>query len=336
MSSGWTRRSFLAGAAAFAAAGLNGPAQGQRASIAHLAHDYTPSHPIAVRLREAADRIGSRGGGRFQVLVFPDGQINTNLVLTELQLGGLEFAALSSFELASAITAAIAPSVGFAFPEHAARWSALDGELGAHLRASLEPGGLTAFPKAMDGGYRYVTSLKAPVVTPADLKGFRIRTPIDQLRRSMFSSLGAVTLFAGLDETYVALENEALDGQDEPLAEMVRHKLFEVQRYCALTRHSFDCVWIVANTKALESLFPDIRAIVEEEFDRAATLQRADMLTAFEDQKDVLALTGMSFADVDPRPFREALRASGYYARWQAALGAEPWARLEAAAGPLA
>lgn len=339
MGEGWTRRSLIQGAAACAATLLTGPAlHAQPIPRFNLAHGFSASHPIAIRLQEAAERIQARAAGRLQMHVFPAGELgNDTMLLLEAQLGGLELAALPALELESVALAALVTATGFAFTEDEKRWESLDdGALGSHIRDTLPAGGLTAFAKAFDGGFRNITSFEKPITSPSLLEGFRIRTPIDQLRRSIFSSLGAVPLFIGLPETYTALENRALDGQETPFATMLEHKLFEVQRFCTLTRHSFECVWLVANSSALQTLSPDLRAILDQEFARAAELQRKDMIALFEEQKDVLVLTGMTFAETDPAPFRDALRERGYYKRWREAFGAETWEKLEAATGPLA
>jgi hypothetical protein len=45
---------------------------------------------------------------------------------------------------------------------------------------------------------------------------------------------------------------------------------------------------------------------------------------------------GLTFNNVDKKPFQEALRAAGFYAEWKGKFGDEAWAILEKYAGGLA
>ena len=44
----------------------------------------------------------------------------------------------------------------------------------------------------------------------------------------------------------------------------------------------------------------------------------------------------MQFATVDPAPFRDALRAAGFYKEWREKFGEEAWKVLEKYTGELA
>jgi hypothetical protein len=52
--------------------------------------------------------------------------------------------------------------------------------------------------------------------------------------------------------------------------------------------------------------------------------------------KDHLMARGLVFNDVDPAPFREKLRQSGFYVQWRSKFGEEAWSLLEEATGKLA
>jgi hypothetical protein len=64
-------------------------------------------------------------------------------------------------------------------------------------------------------------------------------------------------------------------GQENPLAQVSTGKLYEVQKYCALSNHCWSGYWIVANRRALSSLPADLLDIVNSHFDAAAIRERA-------------------------------------------------------------
>ena len=112
-------------------------------------------------------------------------------------------------------------------------------------------------------------------------------------------------------------------------------KLYEVQKYCALSNHCWSGYWIVANRRALAGLPADLRDIVSAQFDAAAMNERADLLAMERSLQADLTAKGMTFNTPDPVQFRAALVKAGFYAQWQKTYGAEAWAQLEKYTGSL-
>jgi TRAP-type C4-dicarboxylate transport system substrate-binding protein len=79
-------------------------------------------------------------------------------------------------------------------------------------------------------------------------------------------------------ELYSALQTHIVEGQENPLAQVSTGKLYEVQKYCALSNHCWSGYWIVGNRQALSGLPPELRDIIEHNFNAAADKERADLL----------------------------------------------------------
>ena len=126
-------------------------------------------------------------------------------------------------------------------------------------------------------------------------------------------------------------------GQENPLAQVSTGKLYEVQKYCALSNHCWSGYWIVANRRALSSLPADLVDIVNTHFDAAAIRERADLQEMDRSLQAELAGKGMTFNKPDPVQFRAALVKASFYTQWQwqKTYGAEAWARLEQYTGRL-
>jgi len=91
----------------------------------------------------------------------------------------------------------------------------------------------------------------------------------------------------------------------------------------------------LANRRALEALPADIRAIVEKNVNAAALKARADTEKLNATVRDDLTAKGLVFNQPDLAPFREKLRAAGFYSEWKAKYGEEAWAILEKSVGQL-
>ncbi len=293
-------------------------------------------HPLNVRAGEAAERILKATDGRLEIRVFPNNQLGSDTdTLSQLRSGAVEFFTLSGLILSTLVPAASINGVGFAFKDYDQVWQAMDGKLGAFVRAEIAKRGLLAMERIWDNGFRQTTTGTKPVATPADLRGMKLRVPVSPLWTSMFTALGAAPASINFSEVYSALQTKIVDGQENPLAIIDTAKLYEVQRFCSLTSHMWDGFWFLANRRAFDRLPKDIQEVVGREVNRSALEQRADVAKLNAELQGKLAGAGLAFNPVDPAAFREQLRTAGFYKEWRGKYGDEAWGVLEASVGSL-
>jgi tripartite ATP-independent transporter DctP family solute receptor len=187
----------------------------------------------------------------------------------------------------------------------------------------------------LDNGYRNITSGAKPINTPDDLKGFKIRVPGNQLWVTMFKALGAAPTPINFGELYAALQTKLVDGQENPLALIQSAKLYEVQKYIALSGHIWDGHHIFANQKKWASLPDDVRKVVTDGLSEAAVRQRQDIEKLTGELVETLTKAGVTFNTPDKAAFRVALKTAGFYNEWKEKFGAEAWGLLEKYTGAL-
>jgi tripartite ATP-independent transporter DctP family solute receptor len=337
---GFSRRSLLKTTAASAVlSGLGAPmvARAQQAEFSYkFANNLPDTHPLNIRAREMAAAIKSETNGKFDLQIFPNNQLGADTdVLSQLRSGGVEFFTMSGLILAILVPAASINGMGFAFPDYASVWNAMDGDLGAYIRKEIAKANIVAFEKIWDNGFRQTTSSTKPITNPGDYKGFKIRVPVSPLWTSMFKAFDASPASINFNEVYSALQTKIVEGQENPLALIATAKLYEVQKYCSLTNHMWDGYWFLANRRALEALPPDIRAVVEKNVNAAALKARTDTEKLNATVREDLTAKGLVFNQPDLTPFREKLRSAGFYSEWKGKYGDEAWAILEKAVGKL-
>ncbi len=303
-----------------------------------LGTNVPESHPLNVYARKAAEEIKEKTNGRFELQLFANNQLGGDSdMFSQLRSGALECFTLSGVNvLSTLIPSAAIYGLGFAFKDYATLWAALDGKLGAHLRAQIDKAGLYVMDRIWDNGFRQITSSTRAITQPADLQGFKIRVPVSALWTSLFKSLGAAPTGINFAEVYSALQTKIVDGQENPPAIISAAKLYEVQKYCSLTNHMWDGWWFLVNRKAWDSVPADIRDIVAATINANAIHEREEVARQNTSLKSDLAAKGLVFNDVDQAPFRETLRKAGFYTEWQNKFGPESWAILEEYTGKLA
>src|SRR6185437_10725448 len=272
------------------------------------ANNSPVNHPLNIRTTEAAKRVKEKTSGKVEIQVFPNNQLGS---------GALEFFTLAGLILSTLVPVASINGVGFAFKDYGQVWPTMDGALGTLVRGEIAKRGLYAFAKMYDNGYREITSSTKPIKTPEDLNGFKIRVPASPLWTSMFKAFGASPTTINFSEVYSALQTHVVDGQENPLSLIDTAKLYEVQKYVAITNHMWDGFWFLANKKAFEAMPANLREVVEAEFNTSAVDERNDLAKMNETVATTLKGKGLQFVDTDAAAFRAALKKAGFYNEWK-------------------
>ncbi|WP_338701378.1 TRAP transporter substrate-binding protein [Bradyrhizobium sp. 26S5] len=333
-----TRRGLLGtGSGAVAAAMFGKRAVAAAEFDFKLGVDTPETHPLTIRLVEAAKAVAEQSAGRLNITVFSNSQLGGDPeMLSQVRAGGIELMAAPSLTLSILVPLSGLPSIGFAFQSYDQVWAAMDGGVGETVREAIGKTGLVPMKKVWDNGFRQITSSSSRQLGSVDdLKGFKIRVPVTALLTSLFSGLGALPSSISYSELYSALQTHIVEGQENPLAQVSTGKLYEVQKYCALSNHCWSGYWIIGNRRAMASLPPDLLEMVNAAFDAAAVKERADLVEMDRSLQAELTEKGMTFNKPDPVQFRAALVKAGFYTQWQKTYGADAWAALEKYTGKL-
>jgi C4-dicarboxylate-binding protein DctP len=143
--------------------------------------------------------------------------------------------------------------IPFLFPDDYQKLMRVEaGPAGATLKASTEKVGV----KTLDiwhTGYKTFTANK-PLDTPADFKGLKFRVMPSQIQAAQYEIQGAAAVNMDFSETYNALQNGALDGQENPLDTTYDMKFHEVQKYVTISRHGVLDQFIMASKRWFDGL----------------------------------------------------------------------------------
>jgi tripartite ATP-independent transporter DctP family solute receptor len=329
------RRGLLAGAAS---AGLGMPlvARAARKITLKYGTNVPVSNPLNVRLQEAFDRVGKESEGAVEMRLFADNQLGSDAaMINQLRSGALEMYSASGVIISTLVPAASITGVGFAWKDETQIFGALDADLGEYVRRELAKADLIAMNRCWDVSFKTMTSSTIPIKGPADLNGFKIRVPIGQLSFSLFEAFNAAPTTINFSEAYSALQTHIVDGTEVPLLTFSSAKLWEVQKYVSITHHMWDGLWQVANAKRWDSIPPELQTIIRRNLDQSALDQRHDTVEQNIAIAKDLPSHGIEVVPVDAEPFREKLRASGYFPEWKEKFGPDAWALLQKYSEPL-
>jgi len=296
---------------------------------------FPADHPGVKRIQEASAAIAKDTGGQVDLQVYPNSQLGGEPdMFSQTRTGALDFMSTSGVNQTVVPVGGI-NAVAFAFENYDKVWAAMDGDLGDYVRAQFDKVGMHVMPKMLDNGYRNITTGEKQINTPDDLKGLKIRVPGNQLWVTLFSALGAAPTSINFGELYAALQTHVVDGEENPLALIDSAKLYEVQKYVALTGHIWDGHYIFANARRWNGLPAEIRDAITRNLSDAAVKERQDIVTLNTSLTASLTKAGLTITSPDKQPFRADLKKAGFYTDWKKKFGDEPWALLEKYTGPL-
>jgi TRAP-type transport system periplasmic protein len=294
----------------------------------------SPLHQSLVAMWEA---VKTETHGRVDVQVFPENnhaEGGDPAVLKMLIAGDLDFFTLNGGLIGAVVPAVNVQGIPFAFQSLDQVFSAMDGDLGDHLREEMRSKGIYALPKgAFDNGFQQLSITSKPVRTAADLQGVKVRTPNTALYIEAFQALGATPVPMNIDKLYDALKAHEVDAQTNPLTIIELFKLYEVQKYVSLTSHLWAGFNLLASLKVWEKLPADIREVIERNGVKYVKMQRQENAALNNSLQSKLTGQGMTFTEADKNSFRSKL--GPFYASWKEKVGAKTWSLLEAHVGKL-
>ena len=205
-------------------------------------------------------------------------------VIEGVQLGTVDMTIVSTGTLSNFVPEVGVFDVPFLFTslDHARK--VLDGDIGQEMLAKFDDAGIHALAWG-EQGFRHITNNRGPVVTPEDAKGLKLRTMENPVHIEAFEALGAAPTPMAWPEVIGALQQGAIDGQENPLSVIVSAKLNEVQKYLTLDGHVYSPAVILISPSLWDSLDDDQKAA----FDKAA----ADAVTAMRSYVDDVEASGV-------------------------------------------
>jgi len=267
------RMTLKALAAALAVAAFAPLAQAQDKTI-KFATQNPKGHPIVMGMEKFAEIVQAKSGGKIKVNLFPGGTLGSDQAnVSAIQGGTLEMASMNSGIFASQVKEFAIYDFPFLFNNEKEAELIIDGPIGKQLHDKLQDKGLVGLAY-FELGFRNITNSRRPITKAEDLEGLKLRVIPNPINVDWVRALGANPTPLPFPEVYGALEQKAIDGQENPVTVINANKFFEVQKHVVLSNHQYNPQSVVISKKFWDTLDAAQKKILQEAAQEAAKFQR--------------------------------------------------------------
>ncbi len=214
-----------------------------------------------------AKMVKERTLGRINIKVYPAASLMAGKQTNEfliLRRGVADFAFASTINWCSTIKQLNLFNLPFLFPDYAALDRVTEGYVGEKLKQIIKKKGVTILAWG-ENGFREITNSKRPIVTPADLKGLKIRVVGTPIFIDIMKALGANPVNMNWGEAKVAFQQGVVDGQENPIVGIeIPVKIWQFHKYITVWHYVIDPLMMAVNNKVWNSFTPEDREIIKQ------------------------------------------------------------------------
>lgn len=283
---------FIMGAALFVAATV--PAMAKIPVIIASSVDTSDQNYMNVTYNKMVELAQKYSDNAFDFQIFPSMQLGDEQeAVRAMQLGTVQLVMLATNNYSP-----FAPSTGwvnmpYLFDSLENFRALLDAMWEQNNEWAIKEGGARILA-IMDIGYRQLTTgAKHPVRSLKDAKGIKIRTPQNALMVSTFKALGLEPTAVAFSETFNALQQGVVDGQEGCLNNVVTLKFYEAQKYATEINYSVHSGTIIASEPWLQSLPEKDRTALIRAGKEAMEYERTRVAGMLEADNKILKEKGM-------------------------------------------
>ena len=256
-----------------------------------------------------AKELKKRSNGEIELKLYPNAQLGKDdlAMMQQLEGGALDFTFAETGRFSTFFPEAEVYTLPYMIKDFNHMKKAVNTKFGKDLFKKVhDKKGMTVLAQAYNGT-RQTTSNKA-IKSLADMKGMKLRVPGAAANLAYAKYTGAAPTPMAFSEVYLALQTNAVDGQENPLSTIKAQKFYEVQKYLAMTNHILnDQLYLVSNI-TMEELPENLQKVVKESAEVAAEYHTKLFMDEEKSLKDFFKSKGVTITEPNLADFKKAMK----------------------------
>ncbi len=251
------------------------------------------------------EELEKQSQGKLKLNIYPSGQLGGERECLELlQIGSLDITKVSAAVLENFIPEYKVFSVPYMFRDKKHTFSVFDSEIGESLLLKGEKfrlRGLTFY----DAGSRSFYMKEAPIKSPTDLKGKKIRVQKSNMAVEMVNDLGGSPTPISWGELYTALQQGVVDGAENNPPSFYTSKHYEVCKFYSLDEHTAVPDVLLIGTDTWSRLNQEEKQWVKNAVKTSTIAQRKLWSDSEKESLAAVKKAGVKIVYPDKKPFEE-------------------------------
>ena len=301
------KRSFLALAAVGVLALGVGGTMASAQTVLKFSHTDNPGGSRQAAAEVFAQKVAEYTEGRYEVRIFPSGQLaNDPKAIEQLQLGGVDFTVSATGSYATHLPSLNLTAMPFLVDSYEQGWELYDDSewLSAEF-AKLPEKGFRVL-STWEAGFRSFTT-KDPLPSPDAAQSMKMRVfPNDMIRWTM-EAIGFQTVVMPITDVYLAIQQGTVDGQENPVDTIKSLRFYEVAPNITLTRHVYSPLPLTVSEATWQNFSDADKDAVMKAAAESAAFSRDLVKNAEAQQLEEMTADGATITEPEIGPFRDAV-----------------------------
>jgi tripartite ATP-independent transporter DctP family solute receptor len=268
-------------------------------------------HPIVMGMEKFAEIVTAKSGGKIKFNLHPGGVLGGDAQnVSALQGGTLEMVVLNAGILSSQVKEFAIFDFPFMFATPQEADAVVDGPFGKMMLDKLDAKNIHGLGY-WELGFRQITNSRRPINKVEDIAGLKLRVIPNPINIDWVSALGGNPTPMPFPEVYAALDQKAIDGQENPVTVINANKFYEVQKHLAITNHQYNPQAVIISKKLWDTLSADEKKIFTDAAVEAAAHERKVSREQTAEALNNLKKNGMQiteFSAAETAKFREKMK----------------------------
>jgi tripartite ATP-independent transporter DctP family solute receptor len=267
-----------------------------------------PTHIVSQTIERIGKNMAKETNNEVVIQGYPGGQLGSSHDMIEaVSMGMQELVIEGSGNIGSYLPSISILESPYVWRDADHISKTIDGPIGQEFsRQLVEKAGMRIMG-AFYYGSRHITSTIKEIRHPSDLKGFKLRVPENEVFLAMAETWGAKPTPMTLNELYLALKQNVVDGQENPLPTIESSKFDEVQKYLILTGHIITPLVVLMNDEAYRKLSDPQKKAFHETLAEGIAWNNREIQKREDELAEIFAARGMIVIRPDREEFRKPI-----------------------------
>lgn len=274
-----------------------GNKKSDKISLSVVAGSMSENTPAGIGVKVLAEKLVEYSEGEIEAVPYFDTQLgDAKSMVQGLQNGTIDIGVAGNSYFSSIVPEVQVLELPYIFDNYEQARNIVDSNIGEKLLNKFEEKGIVGL-KFWEIGFRQFSNKTIDIKSVEDIRGLKIRTLTSPVQVKVWEMYGALPTTIDSSELYTSLQQGMIDGQENPISEIVSKRLYEVQKHVSLTSHVYTPMILGISKLTYDKLNDKQKDALERAVIDATEASRAAVIKQEKEGLDTLKKNGVKIIE---------------------------------------